>query len=179
MDDLVTERPGDFFLQLFDLVGAEFDHLAGIHVDDMVVMRAACLLKTRGPARKGVPVNRAALFQKLHRSIDGRQRNAAVDLDRPAENLQRVGVIFRLGQYVQDDPARPRDADACLAQFLFIIGFLVRFTHAAIMHCPGSSCKFLQLAAQRSPQPLLGLRMGAHVDLVESDRRSQFRLFEA
>ena len=125
MHDLVTKRTGNLFLQLFDLVRAEFHHIAGIHIDDVIVMRTACLLKARRPAIEGVTVNGAAFFEKLHRAINGRKRNAAVDLDRAAKNLQRVGMIFRLGQYVQDDPARSRDANTGLTQLLFIIGFLV------------------------------------------------------
>lgn len=125
MHNLVTERSGDLFLQFFDLVGAEFHHIAGIHIDDVIMMRATRLFETRRPSGEGVPVDGTALFEKLHRAINGRKRDAAVDLDRAAKNLQRVGMIFRLGQYVQDDPAWSRDADTCLAQFLFIIGFLV------------------------------------------------------
>jgi len=113
------------------------------------------MFEARRPSGKGVAVNGTTFFEKLHRAIDSRKRYTAVNLDRTAKNLQRIGMVFRLGQYVQDDPARPRDANACLTQLLFIIGLLVRFSHAPIMHRPTASCKFLQLDPSRSPQPII------------------------
>lgn len=46
VNDVVAELPRDLLLQLFDPVGAEFDDIAGVDVDEMVVMVAAGLLET-------------------------------------------------------------------------------------------------------------------------------------
>jgi len=114
MNDLITERAGDFFLQFFDLVRVKFDDLATVHIDDMVMMGATRLFKTRRPASKSMTMNCAALFQQLHCPIDSRKRNAGIDLDRAPKNLKRIRMVFRFGQNIENDAAWPCNSDPSL-----------------------------------------------------------------
>jgi hypothetical protein len=124
MDDVITKLAGYFLLQLLDAVGAELDDVAGIHVDQMIVVIPAGLLESRRPTFEGMAVDSAHFLQKFHRPVDRRQRDALVDRLGTAEDFKRVGMVFRLTQYIQDDLARTGDADARLAQRLFVIGLL-------------------------------------------------------
>src|SRR5690554_143620 len=116
MDDLVAELAGDLVLQLLDAVGLEFDHVAGVDVDQMVVMVAHRRLEARGAALESVAVDGADALQQLHGAVDRGQRNACVDLHRTAKYLHRVGMVAGIRKDTEDHAARPRDAHARLAQ---------------------------------------------------------------
>lgn len=125
MDDVIAERAGNLFLQFLDLVRLEFDHSSRIDIDQMVMMFAMGLFKTRWAAIEGVAMNGAHFFQQVHGPVDGRERNAVVDLDGTMENLHRIRVVFGGGQNIEDDSARAGDPNACLAQFLLVIRLLI------------------------------------------------------
>ena len=73
IDELVAELFGDLTLQLFDLVVVELDHLARLHVDQVVVMLVGHFLEARTPVAKIVPLQNAGLFEQAARS-DRRSR---------------------------------------------------------------------------------------------------------
>src|SRR5690606_18429881 len=116
MDDLVAEFVRDLVLQALDAVGAELDHVAGVEVDQMVVMAAGGMLEARRPALEGMAMDRPHRLQELHRAVDGGQRNRPVDGARAPEYLHGVGVIARLRQYLEQNLALARDAHAGAAQ---------------------------------------------------------------
>jgi len=73
MHDVVAERSGYFVLKLLDAIGLEFDDVARVEVDQVVVVLSTGLLKARWPAFEGVAVNGAEALQQFHRPIDGCQ----------------------------------------------------------------------------------------------------------
>ena len=121
MHDVVAELAGDLVLQLLDAIGLELDHVAGLDVDEVVVMLAAGVFETRRPALEGVAMDRTEPLQKLHRAVDRRQRHGRVDGDGAAVNLHRVGMVFHDRQQVDDDASRPRDSHAGAAQFALVV----------------------------------------------------------
>lgn len=98
MNDLVTQRLCDFVLELLNLVGVKLNDIAGIDINQMVVMISSCRLEARWAAFKGMAMDGADTFQQLHGAIDGGERNAGIDLNRAIEDFHGVGMITGLCQ---------------------------------------------------------------------------------
>ena len=71
VDDGVAQRPGDLVLQRLDALRLELDDVAGLDVDQVVVVVAAGLLEARGAALEGMAVDGAYPLQELHGAVDG------------------------------------------------------------------------------------------------------------
>ena len=110
-----------------------------LDVDQVVVMIAAGMLEARRAALEGVPVDGAHVAQQLHRPVDGGQRNRAVDGDGAAKDLQRVGMVFGLGQDAENDAARTGDSHAAPAQFLFVVQLFVPPAVSSADYAPDDS----------------------------------------
>src|ERR1700677_610234 len=79
VDQFVAELAGDFGLQLLDLLGGEFDHLAVAQIDQMVVMAVAHLLVAGAALAKVVPLDDAGVLEQLDGPIHRRDRDLVVD----------------------------------------------------------------------------------------------------
>ena len=71
VDDFIPEFRRDPVLQLLDLVVAEFDDLAGLHIDQMIVMLLGRFLIARAPVAEIVTVQDIGLLEQANRPVDG------------------------------------------------------------------------------------------------------------
>src|SRR5579863_1833116 len=65
IDQFVTELAGDLGLQLLDLLGGEFDHLAVTQVDQMVVVAVAHLLVAGAALAEIMPFDDTGVLEQL------------------------------------------------------------------------------------------------------------------
>src|SRR6516165_7052399 len=104
-DEFVAELISDDFLQSFDLFVAEFDHPAGVQVDQMVVVSARHFLVAGAPIAEIVSSQNTRLFKQPHSSIHRSDTNARIDRGGSTVDPLDVGVIDRLRQHPSDHPA--------------------------------------------------------------------------
>ncbi len=71
VDQAVAEPVGDPPLQLFELLVGEFDDLAGLDIDQMVMMRFGGGFVARSAVAKFVPFKDSSLLEQSYRAIDG------------------------------------------------------------------------------------------------------------
>ena len=64
-DEFVAELCGDLGLQALDLGAAEFNHLAGLRIDEMVVMLAGARLIARPAVQERVAFDDAFLLYRF------------------------------------------------------------------------------------------------------------------
>src|SRR5229473_8548320 len=93
IDQLVAELAGDFSLQLLDLLGGEFDHLAVAQIDQMVVVAVAHLFIAGAALAKVMPLDDAGVLEQLDGSVHRRDRDLVVDRDAAAIQFLDVGMI--------------------------------------------------------------------------------------
>src|SRR5690606_32364866 len=93
MDNLVAQFAGNLFLQGLELARMELNHVAGIHIDQMIVVPAR-LLKAGSAALNLVALDRSLFLKQLHRAIDSGERNARIHRRSTIENLPRIRVVF-------------------------------------------------------------------------------------
>src|SRR5438309_1040316 len=74
-----AELFGDALLQGFELVVDELDHIAGLDVDQMVVVAFRGCLVARAAIAELVSFENAGLFEQPDRAIHGRDRDVRVD----------------------------------------------------------------------------------------------------
>jgi hypothetical protein len=101
----IAEPPGDLGLQPLDLLGLEFDHLAGAQVDQVVVMRVGDMLVARASLAEVMPLDDAGILEQLDRAVDGRDRDVRIDLDAAAVQLLDIRMIVGARQHARDHPA--------------------------------------------------------------------------
>ncbi len=104
--ETITELLCDLFLQGLDLRVAELDHLAGVEVDQMVVVLPVRILVSSTAITKFQPVQNPRFFKQLHRAVDRRQRNTVIDGIGAGVQLLHIRVIKALLQHLGDGPAR-------------------------------------------------------------------------
>ena len=79
-------------VQLLDLVGLEFDHIATLRVDQVIVVMIGRFLVARAAVAEVVALDDAALLEQAHGAIDRGDRNARIDGDRAFVQLVHVRV---------------------------------------------------------------------------------------
>ena len=102
IDQFVAELARDFGLQALDFLRLEFDHLAAAQIDQMVVMGFGRGFVARAAFAEIVPLDDAGILEQAHGAVDGRNRDAVVDLGAAPVKLLDVGMI------VGAPPARAR-----------------------------------------------------------------------
>src|SRR5262249_5004027 len=105
IDEAEAEFLRDLLLKLLVLGVDEFDDLAGLDVDQMVVMRLGRGLVARAAVAEIVAVEDACFLEQPHGAVHRRDRNAGVDRRGASIDLLDVGVILGLGQHPRDDSA--------------------------------------------------------------------------
>ena len=111
-------------MQSLQLGVDEFDHLAAFDVDQVVVVRFGRGLVTRAAIAEIVPVQHARLFEQADRAIDGRDRDARIDLRGAFMQLLDIGVVVAVRQDAGDNLALFGDAQALVGAELFEIDFM-------------------------------------------------------
>ena len=101
----------------------KLDDLAGIDVDQVIVVAVFGRFVARAAAAEVAPFEDALLLQQTHRPVDGGDGDAGIERRGPAIQLLHVGMVGSLGQDAGDDATLPGhleasfDAQALDAQF--------------------------------------------------------------
>ncbi len=89
---------GHAALQLLDFLVAELDHLAGLDIDQMVVVGIGHLLIARAAVAEIVALQDAGILEQLDRAIDGGDGDMRIDGGGAAVQFLGIGVVGGIGQ---------------------------------------------------------------------------------
>jgi hypothetical protein len=103
-DKLIAEAAGDIGLQALDLLAAELNNLAGLHVDEVVMMIRRRHLVAHSPIAKRMALRDADAFEQFERPVDGGQGNTRATLGDAAMEFIHVGMIPALRKNLGDAP---------------------------------------------------------------------------
>src|SRR3569623_3363856 len=112
VDETDAALLGDRLLQLLQFGVDKLDHLAGLDVDQMIVMRFRRGLVARAAIAEIVAVEDAGLLEQPDGAIDRGDRNARVDRRGALIDLLDIGMVVGLGQHAGDHTALLGDAQA-------------------------------------------------------------------
>ena len=103
---------GDPALQLLQLLVDELDDVAGLDVDQMVVMGLGRRFVAGAAVAEIVPLEDARFLEQADGAVDGGDRDAGID--RGGAGVQRldVGMILGFAEHAGDDLALLGDAEA-------------------------------------------------------------------
>ena len=90
-DETKTEAAGNLFLQALDLFAPELDDTARMHVDQMIVVLAGDFLVAPATSAESMLLKNTLFLEQAERAVDGRQRDALVDLSRAT--VRKVGRV--------------------------------------------------------------------------------------
>jgi len=110
---------GDARLKRLDLVILKLDHLARLHVDEVIVMLIRHLLVARAAIAEVMALKDIGLFEEAKRTVDGRKADAAIYLGGAVVDRFHVGVIKRFGEHARNHAALVRHAEALFNTALF------------------------------------------------------------
>ena len=112
VDQTVTQTLGNLALESLDFRIDEFDHLAGFHIDQMIVMCFGHGFVARTAVTEIVAVENARFLEQAHGAIDRGDRDLGIDCGSARMEQFHIGVIIAFGQYLGDDPALFGNAQA-------------------------------------------------------------------
>ena len=95
IDEAEAEPLGDPLLQLLELLVDELDHLAGLDVDQMVVMGFGRGFVAGAAVAEIVALEDARFLEQANGAVDGGDRDAGID--RGGARVQRLDVGMVLG----------------------------------------------------------------------------------
>src|SRR5262245_36567975 len=141
-DEAVAELARHGLLQPLDLLVAELDDLAGLHVDQVIVVAEARGLVTGAAVAELVTLEDARALEQAHGAIDRGERDARVPRARPPVNLLDVGMVLGFRQHTGDCAPRGGHAHAALGAEPLEPAFRDRrLAHlAALPSSPAASC---------------------------------------
>src|SRR5262245_695119 len=113
-DEAVAELARHGLLQPLDLLVAELDDLAGLHVDQVIVVAEARGLVTGAAVAEFMTLEDACALEQAHGAIDRRERDARIPSARPPVDLFDVGMVLGLRQHPGDGAPLARHAHAAL-----------------------------------------------------------------
>ena len=125
--DFIADFCGQFGLQLFDAVRAEFDHFASVHIDHVIVVVIFGFLKAGRGAVELMPLDHALILKRGQGAVDCGQRQAGHILGRAAVQFHGVGMVICACDHGQQSRPLAGDAHTCVAQGL---GQVICFGHA-------------------------------------------------
>ena len=115
-DQAIAQPRGDLFLQRLDLGIDEFDDLAGVDIDQVVVVVALGIFIARAAIAEFVLFQNARLFEQLDGAIDRGQRYPRVDPHGAGVKLFDVRMVIGVTDDPRHDPALLGHAQAaCFA----------------------------------------------------------------
>ena len=119
VDEAEAELLGDPPLEHLQLLVDELDDLAGLDVDQMVVMGVRRRFVARAAVAELVPLEDARLLEQADGAVDGGDRDVGVDRRGALVKRLDVGMILALAKDAGDDLALLGDAQALVgAQLL-------------------------------------------------------------
>ncbi len=92
--DFVAKFGGNLGLQPLDFLRTELDNLAGLDVDEMIMMLAVGMFKPSAAIIECVALDGTPFLQDAHRAIHSRERNRRIDSESEVEDF--VGVRWLL-----------------------------------------------------------------------------------
>src|SRR5215210_5984546 len=112
IDEPEAELLGDPLLQRLELVVDELDDVAGLDVDQMVVVGLRRGLVARAAVPELVPLEDACLFEQAHGAVDGGDRDVRIDRRRPRVERLDVWVVLAVAEHPRNHLALLGDAEA-------------------------------------------------------------------
>ena len=92
-DQIESQLAGHPLLDALDLLVAELDHLAGLQVDQVIVVPARRLLVAPATRAEVVALQEPVRLEQLDGAVDGRERDARIErIGAPVDFLD-VGVV--------------------------------------------------------------------------------------
>ncbi len=113
-DQLEAEFLRNALLQALDFLVAELDDVAGLDIDEMIVVLARGFLEAHTASTEVVARNDSLAGQKTNGAIDGGERNAGIDGTHASINFIHVGVIGSFRKNAGNHATRRRHAQAVL-----------------------------------------------------------------
>src|SRR5262245_42430473 len=141
-DEAVAKLARHGLLQPLDLFVFELDDLAGLHVDQVIVVAEARGLVPGAAVAELMTLEDACALEQAHGAVDRRQRDARIPLARSPVDLLDVGMVLGLRQHSGDGAPLARHAHAALGAEPFEPAFPDRrLAHlAALPSSPAASC---------------------------------------
>ena len=93
VDEAVAEPLGDHLLDGLDLLVAELDDLAGADVDQVVVVLVGDQLEAGAAVLEVVLGDEPGFLEQVDRAVDGRERDARIDVRGAAIEFLDIGMI--------------------------------------------------------------------------------------
>ena len=112
VDQAESEPLGDSLLQFLELVVDELDDLAGLDVDQMVMVRFGRGLVARAAVAELVALEDSRLLEQPHRPVDRRDRDVGVDGRGAGVEGLDVRMVLAVAEHARDDLALLGDAQA-------------------------------------------------------------------
>ena len=141
----------------------ELDDLAGLDVDQVVVVRLGRRLVAGAPVAEVVPVKDAGILEQTHRAID--RGDGDLRVDRRSALMQQLDVrmILAIGKHAGNDPALLGNPEAAFGTQRFEVDGLVQIASREWM-TPGPYRSGTRISSQaqavflRRPRRWPGLR---------------------
>lgn len=121
IDQAKAQLLGDAALQNFELLIDELYHVAGLDVDQMIVMGFCGGFVARAAVTEIMPFQDPGFLEQPDGPINGRDRNAAVDRGGAGMERLHVRMIFRFREDTCDHPPLLRNAETFLGAQRFDI----------------------------------------------------------
>src|SRR5690606_32433920 len=103
-DELEAELARDLALQGLDLLVGELDHLAGLDVDQVIVVLLGNLLIARAPVAEIVAFEDVGFLEQAYRAVDGRDADVRIDRRRPLIHAFDIGMIAGVREHAGNHP---------------------------------------------------------------------------
>ena len=110
IDEAIAKLLGDAALEHFKLVVDEFDHLAGLDVDQMVVMAFRRGFVARAPVAKFMPLQNPRLLEQADGAIDGGDRDIGIHRGGALVERLDIGMILAVAKHPRNRLALLGDA---------------------------------------------------------------------
>jgi hypothetical protein len=105
VDEPEAELFGDALLKLLQLLVDELDHIAGLDVDQMIVVRIGGGFVSRTPITELMPLENARFLEQPHGPIDRRNRDVRVDRRCAGVKGLDIGMIIAVTEHASNDLA--------------------------------------------------------------------------
>ncbi|VXC83947.1 hypothetical protein SPHINGOAX6_50372 [Sphingomonas sp. AX6] len=159
IDEAEAQAFGDLLLQQFKLGIDEFDDLAGLDIDQMIVMRLGRGFVAGAAIAEIVTVEDARFFEQAHGAIDGGDRYAGVDRGGAGIDLFHIGMVFGLGKHAGDHAALLGDAQALFVAECFEVDLA---GHHVSLGVPFADLYVGRDARERKPERRCDTTLPAH-----------------
>ena len=138
VDEAIAELFGDLLLQRLELRVDEFEHLAALDVDQVIVVRFRGGFVARPPITEIVTVENPCFLEQADGAVDRGDRDLRVD--RRCAGVERldVGMVLGIGQDPRDDATLLGDPQAPLCAERFEIYGLVQGEPRSIQKRPAT-----------------------------------------